>query len=357
MAYSFTTPVGRLVYGDVFEARAQTKNGQAVLIKSGPNAGKPKISCNFGLAVPKVLANGMPNTAMDEFRRNIIEQARAGYPQFFNGAIDVFTGKPGSTHPRMTFKIQDGDGVDGEGKPNSGKEGWAGNWVITFSSTNPPRVFDIEVGLDPAQQLQDKTRVLPGDYIAVQGTCEANIGSETPGVYMNHSMVCRISGGVRIVNGPKAADAFAGIAAGALPPGCVIGANPANVAPTPPAAPVPPTPPVPPAPPTPPAAPAGPQLTPAAMAAGFTTYAAARAAGWGDDALIAAGYLIAAAPTPSAAPVPPTPPVPPAPPTPPAAPAGPQLTPAAMAAGFTSYAQAIANHWTDDMLRQHGYLA
>jgi hypothetical protein len=345
-----------MVFGSVWEGQSKDNEGKPLVIKSGPNAGQPATRWSFGVAFPKVLANGQPNVEFAKFRDTILEAGRAGYPQYFNGPIDPATGKPGLS-PGVTFatKIKDGDGFDSKGKPNNQKEGWAGHWVVVFSSSYAPRVFDINVGLDPTQQLQDKSRVLPGDYIAVSGTVEDNNPSQTPGVYVNGDMVCFIGGGPRIVSGPKASEAFAGVMAGQLPPGCVPGANPANVgAPTPPApgAPTPPAAaPTPPAPPAPPAAPVGPQLTPAAIAAGFTTYAAAIAAGWTDATLTAQGYL-SAAPTPPAASVAPAPPTPPAPP---AAPVGPQLTPAGAALG--TYETFRANGWTDDMLRQHGYLA
>jgi hypothetical protein len=136
------------------------------------------------------------------------------------------------------MKIADGDGIDGDGKPNNVKEGWAGHWVVKFSSSaGAPRVFDLNVGLDPTQQLQDKTRVLPGDFVAVQGSCSKNDG-DTPGLYMNGNMVCYVGGGPRIVTGPRASDAFGKLNVASLPPGCVVGANPSNVAP-PPAVPVP----------------------------------------------------------------------------------------------------------------------
>jgi hypothetical protein len=346
MAFTFTSPVGRMVFGSVWDGRTTDKNGAPRLIKTGPNAGKPLTTWSFGVAVPKLLANGASNAAMDEYRKNVIDVARAGYPQFFTGPIDPFTGKPGCVHPRMSYKIADGDGIDGDGKPNNQKEGWAGHWVIIFSSSHQaPRVFDVNIGLDPAQQLQDKSRVRPGDYVAVNGSCEPNTGSETPGVYMNHSMVCFVSAGVPIVNGPRASEAFAGITAGQLPPGCIPGANPANVAPVPPAAPAAPTPPAPAA--VPVAAPAGPALTPAAIAAGFTTYQAAIGAGWTDAALTSAGYLQAAAP------VAPTPPAPPAPPVA----TGPQLNAAAIAAGFSTLPAALEQGWTLDTLRASGFLA
>ena len=233
---NFTTPVGRLVYGSVWEGSSTDAKGATRITKSGPNAGQPRVSWDFGVAFPKVLANGQPNEEFNKFYRDVIDACRAGYPQFYTGPVDAFTGKPGCIRPGgMALKVKDGDGVDANGKQNNQKEGWAGHWVVSFSGSFAPRVFDINVGLDPTQQLQDKTRVLPGDFVAVSGTCDANLGAESPGVYMNGNMVCFIGAGPRIVSGPKASDVFGGLKTAALPPGCVMGATPASVAPvTPP---------------------------------------------------------------------------------------------------------------------------
>jgi hypothetical protein len=345
-----------MVFGSAWEGSTTDSEGKPRVVKSGPNAGKPATQWSFGVAFPKVLANGAPNTEWHAFYKMIHDAGRAGYPQFYNGPVDPITGLPGIT-PGVVFatKIKDGDGFDTKGKPNNQKEGWAGHWVVVFSSQYAPRVFDINVGLDPAQQLQDKSRVLPGDYIAVNGTVEANFGSPTPGVYVNGNMVCFVGAGPRIVSGPKAADAFAGVTAGQLPPGCVPGATPASVAPLPV---------VPGAVPTPPAVPTAPVVPhdPMAKAAADGWVAHPQAPGYfykGQDVKTAADVAVLY-PAPVAVPTPPAVPTAPVVPQPPAVPvapvAGPTLTPAALAAGFTSYAQAIANNWTDAMLRQHGYL-
>ena len=347
----FTSPVGRIVFGSVWDGSTTDSKGQPRVIKSGPNKGQPATQWSFGVAFPKVLANSAPNAEFNTFRAMILDAGRAGYPQFFNGPIDPLTGKPGITQGVVfATKIKDGDGFDTKGQDNKLKEGWAGHWVVVFSSQYAPRNFDLQIGLDPTQQLQDKTRVLPGDYVAVCGTVDANVGAETPGVYVNANMVCLVGGGPRIVSGPKASEAFKGVTAGALPPGCVPGANPASVgaAPLPPATGVP----TPPTPPTPPVA-----HDPIAKATADGWIVHPQAPGYRykgqdvkTDAEVAALY-------PAPAPVPPTPPVAPVPPTPPVASvAGPQLTPAALAAGFTSYQQAIGNGWDDTMLRQNGYL-
>jgi hypothetical protein len=368
----FTTPVGRLVYGSVWEGSDTDSKGQKRVIKTGPNAGKPAISFSFGVAFPKLLPDGRPNEEFNKFYREVIETCRAGYPQFYAGPIDPFTGKPGCIRPGgMALKIKDGDGIDANGKQNNTKEGWAGHWVVAFSGQFQPRVFDINIGLDPMNQLQDKSSVLPGDYVAVSGTCEPNTGSDTPGVYMNGNMVCKIGGGPRIVSGPKASDAFANVMGGTLPPGCVPGAAPSMPTPLPPGGAVPP-------------APGAPSVHAGAVTVPNTTgivapvahdpRAKAIADGWiphpqaagymykGNDVKTDAEVLamypapVPTVPTPPAVPMPPVPPAPPAVPTPPVV-TGPTLTPAAMAAGFTTYQAAIAAGWNDEMLRGSGYLA
>ena len=360
----FTSPVGRMVFGSVWEGSTTDSDGKQRVVKSGPNAGKPATVWSWGVAFPKVMANGGGNLEYNELYKLIHAAGRAGYPQFYNGPVDPITGVSGLT-PGVTFatKIKDGDGFDTKGKPNNQKEGWAGNWVVVFSSQFAPRVFDINVGLDPTQQLQDKTRVLPGDYVAINGTVEANVGAQTPGVYVNGNMVCFVGGGPRIVSGPKADEAFKGVMAGALPPGCVPGASPANmVTPVPNAGGVPTVPGV-------PSVHAGagmvPNATvsvPPAVPVPHDANAKALADGWvvhptspthmykGSDVKVVAEVL-ALYPAPVAVPTVP------AVPAVPVVPAVPQLSPAALVAGFTSYAQATANGWTDALLRQHGYLA
>ena len=50
---NFTTPVGRLVMGSLYKAQDKDADGKPLLIKSGPNAGQPKVQYFFALAVPK----------------------------------------------------------------------------------------------------------------------------------------------------------------------------------------------------------------------------------------------------------------------------------------------------------------
>jgi hypothetical protein len=371
MAMEFTTGVGRLVSGSAFEGQDKDRKGQPYVIKTGPNAGKPTKKFFFAVAFPKVLANGQPNEEFNKFYRDVIDVARGGYPQFFAGPIDAFTGKPGHTHPRMAFKIADGDGIDSEGKPNNQKEGWAGHWVVKFSGSYAPRCFEVGKFL-PEQQITDPTRVKRGYYVAVSGTVDANIGSDVPGVYMNGNMVCLIGAGPEIVSGPDASAAFAGLNVTNLPAGCVVGATPANAAPALPNA-VPPAPGV-------PSVPAVPGMLPnATVSVPHDPVALAVANGWvphpsapghfykGQEVKTQAD-IAAMFPAPVAAP-PAVPAIPAAPVVPnvgfvanagvpvvPPAPVGIMLNAAAVAQGYT-LEMFRAQGYTDDMIRQSGFAA
>ena len=332
---NFTTPVGRLVQGDLFRGNDKDKNGQPYIIKTGPNKGSPTTKYYFAVAFPKVLQDGSPNTPFIDFFKSVIDVARSGYPSLFAGPIDSFTGKPGCTHPRMTYKITDGDGVDNNGVSNATKEGWAGHWIVKFNGNFPPKCFEYGKFL-PEQQLTSPSQIKIGDFAAVSGTVEPNIGSDVPGVYMNGNLVALMGSGPAIVSGPNATEAFANLNVAALPAGCVVGATPASM---PPAAPVAPVAPV---------APAAPAvaITPVGQAAGLTlaNIDAWRAGGWTDASLIQNGYISGPAPAT---------PVAPAAPAVPAVPAG--LTLTAAGASLGTLESFRANNWTDDMLISQGY--
>ena len=303
----FTTPVGKLVQGDCFKGSTTNQDGTPRTIKTGPNKGNPTTSYFFAVAYPKLLANGAPNEPFYKLYREIIDVARAGYPQLFTGPVDGFTGKPGSVRPTMSYKVIDGDGVDENGVQNNTKPGFAGCYVIRFGGQYAPKCFELgKFRLD--QQLQDPARVKKGYLVSVSGTCEPNIGSDKPGVYMNGNLVCLVAtcpDSEVITNGPDADAAFKGLDVTALPAGYVAGATAATAPGLPPAGGLPPAPAstapgLPPVtgglPPAPapaaslPAPPAGPQLTPAGIASGYT-YDQYKAAGYNDDLLRSKGFL------------------------------------------------------------------
>ena len=219
----------------------------------------------------------------------------------------MITGECTATHPRFAFKIQDGDGVDNNGQPNSAKEGYAGHWVLTMNTRIAPKCFN-NGQYEPHQQLQSPDDVIKlGYYVRVVGSVKDNgvpaqgSGSAVPGLFVSHSFIELIAPGPVITVGVSASDALGKLGAAALPVGAVVNQTIAANLPQPTAVVVPqppvtvPTPPVsipvPPAVVVPPAPPAGPTVAPALAAQGVT-WAALQGQGWTEDAARAAGHIL-----------------------------------------------------------------
>lgn len=290
----FTTPTGRLVWGDPFKAEPVIDD-QTKRQKIGAD-GQPMIEYAFGVAFAKT------DPAWPPFRAMLKAADRAAWPQYH--------GPDGEVLPGVKFadKITDGDGYNSKGQPHSAKDGYAGHWVVKFASRFPPTVFRH----DGAQwvQLTDPGALKCGDYIQVAGSTQTNGSAQSPGMYRNVSMVAFIGHGVPILKTANPNETFGGPPV--LPPGAsaqpqapapMPGAPPAPPAapgapPMPPQAPQPPAPPAappapPPAPPAPPPAPPAPPARTMLPAAGATTYEAFIAAGWTDAQLIQAGMMAA----------------------------------------------------------------
>ncbi len=356
----FTTPVGRMVQGDVDTPQDKDAQGAPRVVKTGPNAGQPNPQYFLAVAFPKA----DPQGEFSQFYGLLLQKAAQDFPNLFPNAA---AGDYACVHPQFSFKVIDGDGRDQNGKLNSEKEGFAGHWVVRFASGFPPRIFDAG-RYGPHDQIQEKGFIKRGYYVRVSGTVEGNANATRPGLYLNVDMVERSAFGPEIVGGPDAADVFGGGPA-ALPAGASatpVGAPAAPAAPgapayAPPAAPgnAPAAPVAPPLPAAASPAPANPAAPPAAPAAPYTGYMASPT----PAAAPPAPGAPAASPAPPAASTPPLPtaspgnpappPAPAAPPPPPAAPTGPVMLPAANGA---TYEAMIAAGWTDDTLRAHGMM-
>lgn len=207
----FLSPVGRLVQGSVLEAQTKDNKGAPLTIKTGPNAGQPTQRYFIAVAFAKTAAGaGGAWWNEGEFFTNIYNTARQGYPQHFGPQGE-------SKHPRMAFKVMDGDGLDNDGNSNANKEGFAGHWIVKFSSTYAPKVW-MNGGY-----VTDINAIKRGHFVRIIGTIAPNIGSDVPGVYINHNGVEFIAYGHEIVSGPNVGAAFA--AAGrpvALPAGATL---------------------------------------------------------------------------------------------------------------------------------------
>lgn len=303
----FLSPVGRIVQGDPFEPQTKDQMGAPLTIKTGPNAGQPTQRYFIAVAFRK------DDAAFGAFYQQMVQCGRTDFPQLFDAAGNC-------THPKFSWKLADGDGVDENGKPNKNKEGFAGHWVVKFNSSFPPRCF-YQGKYQPHEVIQDKNAIRRGYFVRVAGTMEGNNNPTKPGLYMNLGMVELVAQGQEIVSGPDANAVFGGAPVAALPAGAT---------PLPSALPAPGQPVVMPgAPGTPsgyiaPAAPAAPAPMPQAVA-----------------------------PHPGFVAGPPAAPAAPMAPTPAPAPAGPAMT--AKANGFTRE-QLLAVGWTDDTLRANGMM-
>lgn len=303
MTTSILTPVGRLVQGDCFKPFTKDATGRPLTIKNGPNVGQP--TQKFVQAV--AFAKTDPN--WPALKAQLEAVARADFPALFpNGGPCI--------HPRFAMKVIDGDGVDDNGTLNSTKEGFAGHWVVRFSSTFAPDCYHAGK-YDKAQVITDPNTIKRGYYVRVSATVKGNGDTAKPGLFLNANMIELAGYGDEITSGPDAAAAFGaapaalppgarptpagGLPPGAMPvpaPGAGGGYNPAHVAM--PAAPVQPPPVAPPpvvvAPAPaflqvpPPAVPAGPVMAGDAARNGWT-YEQLRGLGHTDDAMRAKGWL------------------------------------------------------------------
>lgn len=302
---NFTTPVGRLVEGNLYEGSTTDAENNTLVIKSGPNAGQPRVDYYFALAVPK---GAEQHWAQTEWGAKIWE---VGHKSFPNGQANS---------PSFAWKVVDGDSTipNRRGRKPCDREGFKGHWILRWSSGYAPRIFNA----NGTQAITETGAVKLGYYVQVNGTIAGNGSQQHPGIYLNHSMVALAGYGDEIVLGPDPASA--GFGSAPLPPGA--SATPVGGMSTvaPPAAPVPLV------------TGAAPVPTPSPVPIHQVTTAAA----------------------PAVPPVTPNPAFlagPGAPPPPPAAAPAPARQMTAAANGAT-YEQMVAAGWTDAMLIQHGMM-
>jgi hypothetical protein len=310
-------PIGRLVGGSVTQGDSTDSKGQPRVVKTGPNAGQPLTQWSFGVAIPKGAEQSWTQTPWGAL---IYQAAVEGYP---NGETQ---------HPTFSWKVIDGDSQipNKKGKKPCDQQGYPRHWVIWFASAAAPKLYEI-IGNkqgDAPRPLLPPNEILPGYYVQVYGSAKDNKPSETPGVYINHSLVALAGYGERISQGPDAnAVGFGGapLPAGAstIPvgmmttppvapaplPGAVVPPSavapvplpstpyvaPVAVAPNPAILAAPPAPPAPAAiaPPPPPPAPAADPMgaPPGRRMIGAYTYQQLQQANYSDEQMIAQGFM------------------------------------------------------------------
>lgn len=315
-------PVGRLVQGSVSVGRDKDSKGQPLVIKYGPGAGKPRTDFYFAVAIPK--KPGEQAWWQTEWGNKIMAVGAAAFPNFYQ-------------NPAFSWKVEDGDSTvpNKSNRKNCDNEGFPGNWIVKFSGGYAPKI----VTADGSQQITEPDAVKPGYFVQVFGNIAGNGSTESPGVYVNHTAVAMAGYGPEIRQGPDLSSVGFGQGV-TLPPGA--SATPLAQMP---------------------GAMAAPQMAmPGAMQApqmgmqmpGAMAMPGPAVAPQPQMQMAPQPTMVAPDPGFLAPPAPGSMPTPGAMPTPAAEPA---LTPKGISTGYT-YAQFKASgQWTDDLLRQHGYIA
>jgi hypothetical protein len=289
-------PIGRILMGSLYKANDKDADGKPRIVKTGANAGQATQQFFFAVGIPKTKAHW----AHESWGGEIWAIGNAAFPSI-------------AQNPAFAWKIVDGDSQipNKKGVKPADREGYPGNWVVSFASSFAPKV----VNSDGSQYLLEPDYVNPGDFVEVHATVDGNGSTQNPGVYINHNIVSFQGYGQRIVTsgvdpttlgfgkGPKPAGMSAVPLHSAAPaPAPLPAVAPLPAAPPPPALPGAPVP-VPAAPlalaPVPsiltPPAPLPPPVTPArqmtAKAQGHT-YESLIAQGWTDATLVSNGLMV-----------------------------------------------------------------
>ena len=278
---NFTTPVGRIVAGNLYVPNTKNAEGKPLTDKSG----NPRNEFFFAVAIPKA--------------------GEAHWKDTEWGAVIWAEGVKGDqyapTRPTFSWKVEDGDSQipNQKGKKPCDREGYRGHWVLRFTGGYAPKLYSTVNSTQPVEIVEEGA-IRPGYYVQVAAGVKFNGSAQQPGVYLNHSMVCLRAYGTPIVaSGPDVAAAGFGAAplpagatmvpaAGPMPPAAAVMPPAAAVMP-PAAAVMPPAPPLP----VPPPAPAFRQVRQMTEKAGGATYEAMIAAGWSDGLLIQHGMMTA----------------------------------------------------------------
>lgn len=201
-ATELTFPIGRLVQGSLTKPQDKDADGNALLVKNGPNKGQPRVDFFFAVAIPK----------------------NAGVPWWhepwgqvlYNVGLAAF-GQQTCSLTTFAWKIGDGDSTtpNTKGKKPCDSEGFPGNWIIYTSSGFAPPVYNAKGTALLTKDAIDSIKT--GHYIQLAAKITSNESTSKPGIYINHDMVAYSGFGPEISVGrdPSAA----GFGQGPVPAG------------------------------------------------------------------------------------------------------------------------------------------
>ena len=198
-------PAGRLIMGDCYKGNDKDSKGQPRVVKTGPNTGKPATQFFLGVAIPK--APGEQAWHQTPWGQQILAVGAAAFPGFYQ-------------NPAFAWKVEDGDSTvpNKSNKRPCDAEGAPGHWVVKFSSQFAPKIFQ-QPTPGTFVEVTAPEAVKRGYWIQVSGNVAGNRSTESPGVFVNHSMVLFVRPDAEITSGPDAATAFAGAAVSQALPG------------------------------------------------------------------------------------------------------------------------------------------
>lgn len=168
-----TSPVGRLVQGDVYTPRTKDMHGNPLVVKTGPNVGQPRVDYFISIAVPK--KPGETHWNQTDWGAKIYQAAVAAWPQGQYQRSD------------FAWKIDDGDSTipNKKGRVNANTDGFPGCWIISISSGFAPQI----VNKDGSQKIIEEGAVKRGYYVQVYFGVRSNQNAQNPGMYLNHRLV------------------------------------------------------------------------------------------------------------------------------------------------------------------------
>lgn len=197
---SITSPVGRLVAGSLYKEVTADFDGNPLKYKTGPKTGQSRVEFYFGLAVPKTKAAWWEEV----WGQQILQVGSVAFPGSYQ-------------RKDFAWKITDGDSTELTKKNTRpcDNEGYPGHWVLNLRGGYAPKLYHL-VNNEPVT-LAEGDLIKTGHYAQVYFNVEGNGNSTNPGVYLNHSMVCRCGFGPEISVGADVKSAAFGGAP--LPPG------------------------------------------------------------------------------------------------------------------------------------------
>lgn len=213
---SFTTPVGRIVGGNVYVGKDTDYEGNPLVYKSGLKIGQARKDFSIGVAFAKT--PGAQHWSQELWLAQIWNLAHAAFPGGEASRRD------------FSFKIIDGDSTEPNMKMKRpcDAEGQPGHWIIWFSASQQPQVFNG----NGSMMITEPGAVKCGYYVQVQTRVHDNKPGKTPGLYWDLFRIALAGYGPEITTGPDVASAGFGqgvalpAGASATPPAGAIGAPP-----------------------------------------------------------------------------------------------------------------------------------